>query len=180
MAIARERLVFIGLLVVAGTGLVLDRAVLGPKPASAGVDGVAEPAVLAGASETVRAAVGRASAASIAGMFERFSGQSVEGLNFGPEAAWTEREVLDVVIDAQQAPAVGATTVVPPDPSLARFKLSLVMPTQSGGVAVINGDRMQVGQWHSDGFRLIHVGERSVVLEVDGRSVTVNLPRTGG
>lgn len=180
MAIARERQVFIGLLAIAGTGLMLDRAVLGPKSASAGVDGPDEPAVLAGASETVRAAVGRASAASIAGMFERFGGQSLEGLNFGPEAAWTEREVLDAVIEAQQAPAVGATTVVPSDPSLSSFKLSLVMPTQSGGVAVINGMRMQLGQWHPDGFRLMHVGERSVVLEVDGKSVTVNLPRTGG
>lgn len=180
MAIARERQVFIGLMVIAGAGLMVDRALLGPKSAAAGVEGSAEPAAMADASAAVREVVGRASAATIATMFERFGSQGLEGLNFGPEAAWTDREVLGAVIDVPTSPQVGMTIEPPADPAVARFKLSLVMPTQTGGVAVVNGVRMQLGQWHPDGFQLIHVGERSVVLEVDGKSVTVNLPRTGG
>lgn len=184
MAIARERQVFIGLMLVAGTGLMLDRAVLGPRPAEAGIAAGEEPALLADTTTSLRTAIGKASAASIAGMFERFGGNSSDGLNFGPDAAWTEREVAEIITAdfsaSRDEAEAGQPAPTLTDPVLARIKLSLVMPTQSGGVAVINGARMQLGQWHPDGFQLIHVGERSVVIEIDGKPTTVNLPRTGG
>jgi hypothetical protein len=53
------------------------------------------------------------------------------------------------------------------------------MPTRDGGIAVIDGHRMQVGQTHPDGYQLVGVDTRSVTISMGGSTAVLALPSPG-
>jgi hypothetical protein len=53
------------------------------------------------------------------------------------------------------------------------------MPTRDGGLAVIDGHKLQAGQTHPDGYTLTAVHARSVTVVKDGVTATLSLPSPG-
>jgi len=56
--------------------------------------------------------------------------------------------------------------------------LSSVMPAKNGGGAVLSGTLLRIGQESPNGYRLLDVYKRSVLLEKDGQQYIVDLPVT--
>jgi hypothetical protein len=181
MGMPRERRIFVGLGAVAVAGLMFDKVFLAPagaaaapaEIAAAGPAGVVESAVAAAGSRLesgLREAIGRALA--------EHASEALPAMEFGPRAAWTERAVPGVIGQPAQTPAAAPAGEFLP--GLARVpQLSLVMPTSRGGVAVIDGQRLVVGQTHPDGFVLTGVQERSVTISLGGSTAVLSLPSPG-
>lgn len=180
----RERQIVLGLGAVAVAGLMFDKVVLGPAESSAAPTEVASAdptgpvrsaaaAVGAKVETTVREAMMKA--------LQEHAAESLPQMDFGPDAAWITKPVA--------AAASGAAPVVAqPDPAprggvlpglTGSPKLSLVMPTRDGGIAVIDGHRMQVGQTHPDGYQLVGVDTRSVTISMGGSTAVLSLPSPG-
>ncbi len=166
MGMPRDRIVVVGLLAVAGAGLVADRTIFRTE-AQAAVEPAPDQGPLAAAG------VGKVQTA-VAGLIRdqfkqafdaEFAGQA-DKLDFGPAAEWMTRPVA-------QQPAVVPGSVRAPVPANPQGlpSMTVVMPTQSGGVAVIDGVRLAVGQTHPSGFRLVAVGDRSATIVRDGRTI---------
>ena len=181
MGIPRERQVFVGLGVVAVAGLMFDKVVLAPSGASA-----SEPAALASA--TPAAAIASAAAGKLqSGLrdaidraFEAHAHERMPELLFGPDDAWLSAPAGPT---AAQPPSALAEEPVASGvlPGLdVRPTLSLVMPTGRGGLAVIDGKRIAVGEIHPDGYRLIAVDDRSVTIGYAGATAVLRLPSPAG
>ena len=178
MGLSTERKVFLGLFLVAGGALVVDQAVLGPKSAGAGIidsvaelamDSIAEPAEQA--KQEARATAAELLNKRLGEMTDSLSKDQPLGSMFGIPAAIDSaapESVNDEQAITQDAPA--ADQVV---------RLSAVMPSSSGGAAVINGVLIRAGGETADGFRLITVRQRSIILEKDGVEYAVSLPVQG-
>ncbi len=105
------------------------------------------------------------------------------------EAVATQRGFdLEHVPDAFIPPRSWIVEKTPDDPppgrvTAAQFELDHVltgvMAVGDGGYAIINGKTLFIGQ-KLDGFRLIHVSERSAVLDSDDVHVELLLPKEGG
>lgn len=166
MGMPRDRIVVVGLLAVAGAGLVADRTIFRAE-AQAAAEPVAEETSLAAAG------VGKVQSA-VAGLIrdqfrEAFDTQfaaQADQIEFGPAVEWMSRQ-------AAEQPAVVPGSVRTPQPVSQQGlpSLTVVMPTQSGGVAVIDGVRLAIGQTHPSGFRLVAVGDRSATIVRDGRTI---------
>lgn len=186
MGMTRERKVLVGLGAVAVAGLMFDKVVLSPAEAAAGTE-APQAASAAGPVQAVAAAVtGRVEAGIRDAMLRRLEAhvsESQPDLAFGPSAAWTERltSALSDAAGANEAPA--DQTQAGPEflPGLARRPtLTLVMPTRDGGgLAVIDGHRVRQGETHPDGYRVEHVGARSVTVTLRGSTATLSLPSPG-
>ena len=61
----------------------------------------------------------------------------------------------------------------------AAHRLNAVMALESGGYAIVDGRRLRVGQ-EIDGFRLVEIRVRSIVLESAGLQIELTLSDTGG
>lgn len=181
MAISRERKIFAGLFVVAIGGLAFDKAFLSQAdaaaPAAPGLATASSPlaevasAVQAKADIVIRDAMDR--------LLKEHIPDAMPDLAFGPAQAW---------IQPQDAPAIGIVSPATPGqvepsspaPTPSTPTLSLVMPTDTGGVATIDGVTLRVGQTHPDGYRLISVEARSVMIERNGSTAMLTLPSPGG
>ncbi len=186
MGMSRERKVLCGLGAVAAAGLMFDKAFLAPSDASAS-EAVIEQAGVAAPVQAVTGAV----AARLEGgirdamrqMLEKHTADLMPDISFGPDPAWTERILSEPVSGeavATPTPAVAESTMTGVLPGVAKKpSLSLVMPMRDGGLAVIDGHRLQVGQLHPDGYSLTAVYARSVTITKDGVSATLSLPSPG-
>lgn len=186
MGMSRERKVLCGLGAVAAAGLMFDKAFLGPADAAAS----AGPTAQAGLAAPVQAAAGAVSARlegnvrdAMQRMLEKHAADLMPEMKFGPDPLWTQKITpepqtpAEVQTPAPKAPETVMTGVLP---GLARTPaLSLVMPTRDGGLAVIDGHKLQVGHRHPDGYTLTAVHARSVTVAKDGVSATLTLPSPG-
>lgn len=177
MGLSTERKVFLGLFLVAGGALLLDQAVLGPKSAGAALldsvgdlttEAITEPAEQA--KQAVRSTAAELLNERLNSMTESFSTETSVSSMFGMPTI----DELPVVITPDQQ-SIGAVAIVDSDTP----RLSAVMPSSSGGAAVINGVLVRAGGKTSDGYSLITVEQRSVVIAKDGKEYTVSLPAYG-
>lgn len=180
----RERQIVLGLGAVAVAGLMFDRVVLGPAESSAAETEVASvdpTGVLQTAAATVGAKVETTVRDAMMRTLEDHMAESLPQMDFGPQAAWLTKPVAAVQSDEDRSSP--EPTVVPGRELLPGLsgtpKLSLVMPTRDGGIAVIDGHRMQVGQTHPDGYRLEGVDARSVTISLGGSTAVLALPSPG-
>lgn len=180
----RERQIVLGLGAVAVAGLMFDRVVLGPA------ESTAAPAPMASADSTspVRAAAAAVGAKvevrvreAMMRALEDHVAESLPSMEFGPDTSWLTSATAST--QAKPAPAREPTKATPASGLLPGLSgtptLSLVMPIRDGGIAVINGHRLSVGQTHPDGYRLVGVDARSVTISKDGASAVLSLPSPG-
>lgn len=185
MGMSKERKVFVGLFAIAIGGFCLDRMVLAPSAAAAaetpaaasvtsGLAGITD-----GVSEKVSGTVRAALRDVLSSQIDESFGQQAGSLRFGPAAEW---------VNAVDLPTPGGDginlTVTPADAGSARPAqtgsatpgLTMVMPTSSGGIAMIDGVRLRVGQTHPAGFILVAVGDRTATIERDGERTVLSMP----
>ena len=177
MGLSTERKVFLGLFLVAGGALLVDQTVLGPKSAGAALldsvseittEAIAEP--VEQTKQAVRSTAAELLNERLSSMTESFSADTSVSSMFGMPSL----DELPVEIQSNQqsiAEAIGTNVDTP--------KLSAVMPSSTGGAAVIDGVLVRAGGTTSDGYRLITVSQRSVVIEKNGREYTMTLPAFG-
>lgn len=184
MGMSRERKVLCGLGAVAAAGLMFDKAFLGTADASASTP-VAEQASAAAPVQAVAGAV----AARLEGgvrdamerMLEKHASELMPSMDFGPDPVWTQKPAPPPAPADQPEPTRAAEPVMTGVlPGLTRTpSLSLVMPMHDGGLAVIDGHKLRVGQTHPDGYTLAAVHARSVTVTKGGQSATISLPSPG-
>jgi|TARA_R110000782_G_scaffold20675_19_gene55922 hypothetical protein len=184
MGMPRERQIVLGLGAVAVAGLMFDKVVLGPSESAAAETEVAS-ADPAGPVRAAAAAVGAKVETKVRDAMMRaledHVSESLPQMDFGPDAAWLTKAVAA----GQPGDARPASEPEPtPDtgflPGLsAKPKLSLVMPTRDGGIAVIDGHRLRAGQTHPDGYQLVSVDARSVTIALNGSAAVISLPSPG-
>jgi len=161
MELSRERKVFIGIFGTAIAALGIDRGLLGPSEASAAtptLSALSEEPITSEADLTVQTGgIGQTISIFAQRLQELGGSESVDpaggGDAFSVPAAWLAVESTASTGPTPQAPAG------PPS-----FKVSSVMPTQSGGIAVIEGKTYRKGE-QVGAFTLEAVEPRSVVLK---------------
>ena len=186
MGMPRERKVLVGLGAVALLGRGLDKAFLSSADAAAPAAAQAEAGLGSTTQSAVNAVAGRLQGGlrdAMTRMLEKHVAEAMPQMDFGPDPAWMQRLVAQTPLpdSAEPAPAAPRSVMTGVLPGLSgRPTLTLVMPTRSGGgVAVIDGHRLSVGQTHPDGYTLEAVHERSVTIAKDGATATLALPSPG-
>lgn len=180
MGMPRDRKVIVGVLGLAVGGLLIDRFVLGPSDATASDTPMATASAggpVASVVQTAKAKVDASLRETVSKMLESHLTEQAPALGFGPDQSWMQREIAKAPA-GEPVPATTAMSGTLPGVE-STPTLSLVMPTGSGGIAVIDGVRLQVGQTHPSGFRLIGVEARSVTIERNGAVAVLTLPSPG-
>lgn len=181
--VSRQRAFCIATLVVSLLGLVVDRLFLGaggPREAGAVEDADATAPGTSAASRTAAIALNAAPslatrADTLAGRLDRLAREQGYDLvqvddGFHPPLGWRwpakapARTAADQLTDAQKF----ART----------HRLMAVVNNAAGGAAIIGNQTVAVGRVF-DGFTLVAVTTRSAVLEKDGESVELMLPKPG-
>jgi hypothetical protein len=186
VALSKQRKVFIGLLSLAVGALFLDRGVLGPAGASAGViapDAAAKEAGPAGAvSSSPVSALTSAIAQRVRSVVEEKVGASMPAIGGDPfdlsgvlgglgggDAGPADNG------EPANAPAGDADRIAPDRP--AEPVLTAAMPSRSGGMAIFDGRPVRAGEAIGDsGWVLRTVGRGGVEIEKDGRVRLLRLP----
>lgn len=180
MGLSTERKVFLGLFLVAGGALVVDQAFLGPKSAGAGLIESATDLTKEALAEPVEQAKQQAKTSAAELLNERLSVMTASFASDQPVGSMfgmPTREQLPVAITQDQQGTIA--DAIPATQSGDLPVLSAAMPAKNGGGAVIDGVLIRVGGTTEDGFRLITVRQRSVVLQKDGKDYVVALPAFG-
>ena len=185
MGLTNERKVFFGALTLAATALIIDQGFLAPSGA-AGMETApadqaqAQPPVAAHAADLgaelspARTLIARlkdhANAPADASLGTAFSlGQLITpSAASDPQAASAD----------QPNPPSALPVIDPPAEDLPN--LTAVMPAKDGGGAVLNGRLIRIGQTDPNGFVLMQVRERGVVLKRDRRLYTLEIPTPRG
>jgi len=178
----------VGIFGIATAGLAVDRFVLGPSSASAAMPGTELASaggplgeLAASATEVLRGSLQQALKDTLQAEIDPGAAQRAGSIDFGPAAAWTANaaSLSAPGIDLSVTPA-GGGAVAPSGPSPFRGTatpgLTMVMPTSNGGIAVIDGVRLRVGQTHPDGFRLVSLGDRTATIEHNGERFVLSMP----
>jgi len=183
MGLTTERKVFLGLVGVAGLALFIDQGVLGPKAASASSELPSESssALLPIASEPVLP-VGKPAAEILIDRLRSF-GESDSNQSFDSSfsivsmiqqpIAISESNTIETNLSPTTGISQGYTTVATPSdlPSL-----SSVMPSTNGGGAVLAGKLVRVGETGPNGYTLVLVHARAVLVEKDGQQYAIEIP----
>lgn len=183
MGLTTERKVFIGILCVAGSALLIDQVVLRPSSAEA------MPVATAGLNDLLITPTSTPAQASVGSqltmaqvLLDRLGEQSTPSQGRSLGSAFTLDQLITTSTPgADQSEAGGERSAQPALPVLAPAATDLpvltsVMPSKSGGGAVLGGKLVQIGQQTQAGFELMEVRERSVILRRDGRLYTLTIP----
>ncbi|MFK7883792.1 MAG: hypothetical protein AB8F26_06365 [Phycisphaerales bacterium] len=168
---SKERWIFVGLAGVASAGLMVDRLILAPSSASAALP-TDQAALLAGPVSSATNTLGDAATRSLKGVLQSVVrdelASKASSLEFGPAAEWVKTPELLLAESSAGGQNLNGTLTRQVSESNVQERLTLVMPTSTGGIAVIGGKRLRVGEVHPSGFRLLGVQDRSVTIERDG------------
>lgn len=183
MGLSTERKVFVGILCVAGSALMIDQVVLGPSSAEAMPVATADSSdlLITPTSTPAQASVGSSlNMAQV--LLERLGAQNTvpEGKSLG--SAFTLDQLIasgipdsdPAQVNAERSTQPSLPVITPDAPDLPA--LTAVMPSKSGGGAVLGGKLVRIGQQTPEGFELIEVRERSVILRREGRFYTITIP----
>ena len=171
MGMPRDRIVVVGLLAIAGVGLIADRTVFRAEACAAEPVGTEPPSLAAAGAGMVQTAVAGMIRDQFRAAFKPGLADRAGELDFGPAAEWMTRQAPAM----PPSPAEGTPLVQRPAQEAGLPMLTLVMPTRSGGVAVIDGVRLGVGQSHPSGFKLLSVGDRTATILRNGRAVELSM-----
>lgn len=188
MGLTTERKVFFGLVGIAGLALIIDQGFLGPKEAGA------EPLPIAAGStlpvETTSTPQSKPAKPAAMILIDRLESISTsdQSESFGSSFLLTKliepslalpisdepNEVIQIDTPSGSFPLVAATASDLP-------VLSSVMPTANGGGgAVLGGKLLRVGQVGPNGYRLVLVHARAVLVERDGVQFAIEIPTIYG
>lgn len=179
MALTRERKIFIGILALAGGALALDMGLLrGPASASAseGEPLATEPESLLLA-ESARepgdllSRLGADLGPGLAGVLEAYaSREGVSPASAGDAFAWPEAWTAAPAASARESKPVPAGPLSMP-------KVTSVMPkADGGGLAIIGGRTLRVGQLEPTlRATILEIRPDGVVIELDGRVLALPL-----
>ena len=184
MGLTTERKVFLGLVGVAGLALVIDQGFLGPKEASADMfpDASASPEPELVSTPLDKPAQ-RPAAMVLIDRLESL-GSSDQAESLGSSFSLTKLVEPSVGLPITD----GAIVSSPDEDSEGSFPLiapvaadlptlSSVMPAKNGGGgAVLGGKLLRVGQVDPNGYRLVLVHARSVLVERDGVQYAIEIP----
>lgn len=185
MGLSTERKVFVAVLGVAGAALIIDRGILGPSDASAAatMPVVESEAALPDMPDMAAPSASTETMAQV--LMQRLDGiQSQQGQHslsaaFSLEKFMSEPAAAQGTSEQQASDQPSGNRVldliIAETPTLPN--LSAVMPSsKGGGGALLNGKIVRVGGQTESGFTLVEVRKRSVVLGLDGRTYTVEMP----
>ncbi len=195
MGLTTERKVFLGLACVAGLALVIDQGFLATKQASAdtfpeGVPAIDEPQTHPEPTPTATAG-GKPAAMVLIDRLASLGSQGQDG-SLGASFSLTRliepspgNPITDAALASGQPGDQGEglesafPLIAPAAPDLPA--LSSVMPAKNGGGgAVLGGKLLRVGQIDPNGYRLVLVHERSVLVERDGVQYAIEIPVISG
>ncbi len=167
MKTTKSQKVSFAVLGLAVSAFVIDRICFTPGSAVA-ASPVAE-LVSNGASKVEAAVAGQASAAAdglIASKLNSLQGIDLDQVRnaFQPSKAWV----------SAQHPAIAHQEHAVQIDFSATHKLTAIMASKTGGVAMVDGVPVRVGQ-KVDGFKLVSVNSRSAVFSSGGAQVTLQL-----
>jgi hypothetical protein len=183
MGLTSERKVFIGLFVVAGAALIIDQGILGPQSASA--DLVQPPTDLLVTSEQAQVVKPKPKPAA-AILIERLRAKDAPASESSIDSAFSLTQLIEPAM-IEQAISGEQIQLGQSDESNQSFPaivpqavdlpiLSSVMPSSSGGGAVLGGKLVRAGQVGPNGYRLVLVHARSVLVEKDGVQYAIEIP----
>ena len=190
MGLTTERKVFLGLAVVAGIALVVDQGFLAPKSASA--DAIPTNTELipapepSQASEPVGIPAGKPASSMLidrlkdlpsSDIAESFGASFSLGKMIKPPSDGSDQDGQDQLTTQVDEPDSFSGIVSTPDDLPI---LSSVMPAANGGGAVLGGKLLRVGQTSPNGYRLILVHARAVLVERDGVQYAIEMPSISG
>jgi len=184
MGLTTERKIFLALALVAGTSLIVDQAIL--SPSSAGAAPLNADQVNALPNEPIFASITKPITKSVTQIFnERLSGsnpsidQSIDPADlqkmFAPLVKPAPKPLINQtpISAPQTAVAVEPTQQIPTNLPI----LSAVMPSRSGhSGAILNATLYQIGQATPDGYRLISVEQRQVLVGYKDQEFWLTLP----
>ena len=188
MGLTKERKIFLGLATVAGIALIADQGIFATQGASAQAFDVealpvesiiaespAEPTTLPAAKiliDRLSEDPGIASSDSLGSIFSltKLIEPQVIDQEFGADDSGG---LLDQLVSRE------SFALIPPQAQDLPV-LSAVMPSKSGGGAVVNGKILRIDQVNEDGYRLVEVKQRAVIVERDGVKYTVEIPKLSG
>ncbi|MEM9372417.1 MAG: hypothetical protein AAGA55_02135, partial [Planctomycetota bacterium] len=115
----------------------------------------------------------------LANSVDQSLGENAESLRFGPAPEWlasadpgpADEPGIDLSVTASDLTRTPARPEGSPTPGL-----TMVMPTSGGGIAMIDGVRLRVGQRHPSGFLLLSVGDRTATIEIEGERTVLAMP----
>ena len=180
-----ERKVFLGLFLLAGAALFIDKGLLSPEGASAdsipiAADTISGTAPIPGnvlSSKPATAVLidrlhSKASSDTKGSLASIFSLSMMVGSEDSAQRG--DQEPTSHPEDTQES----FPTIAPAPVNLPT--LSSVMPTHAGGEAVLGSKLMRIGERNEDGFTLIQVHARSCVVQRDGVQYTIRMPKILG
>ena len=188
MGLTTERKVFIGVLAVASAALIIDQGLLGPKSAEA-QDAAPSTELESMQSSTAVSPASISSGISAAELLMKRVQRATKGdaqkqVTIG--TSFSLDQLLEPAISMATQQETDTTDQTSPDPVVEAPPLgtqaadlpsiSAVMPSSSGGGAVLNGKLVRVGQVGPNGYQLVQVRERGVLLKRDGLHYTVEIP----
>ena len=187
MGLTTERKVFLGLAGVAGLALIIDQGLLGPSEAAAepvpitidSIDDSVDPILPSLSIHQPAAAI----------LIDRLQSSPETEVHSILGSVFSLTQVIDPrAIDADANSSASAQQRIESESSFPLIAppavdlpvLSSVMPTTNGGGAVLGGQLVRVGQVGPDGYRLVGVQARSVIVERDSLQYTIEMPLNRG
>lgn len=184
MGLTTERKIFLGLMIIAGTSLIVDQAILSPKSASA--DSLASGDIDSLQNQQLIASIAAPITKSVTQVLnERLKNTQLSGevdINpgqlqqlFSPPAKPAPKQPQATPKTTLDQPVVEAmpAQVTPNDLPV----LSAVMPSRSGqSGAILDGTLFRIGETTRNGYKLISVEQRQVVVGHEGKEYWVVLP----
>jgi hypothetical protein len=184
MGLTTERKVFFGLMVIAGASLIVDQAILSPKSASADsldvtqIEAMPNQPILAGLTKPITKSVTQI-------LNDRLSNANLSS-NVKLDASDIQNMFTPIVKPTQPIPTLPQQTSLS-QPSSEKLPaqeapsdlplLSAVMPSRSGqSGAILDATLYRIGETTRNGYRLISVEQRQVVVEKNGHEYWIILP----
>lgn len=184
MGLTTERKVFLGLVGVAGLALFIDQGFLGPKEAVADVFPIAAEPIADLAPSIVDSPATQQAAAAI--LIDRLKGSVSSDMDGSLGSAFSLTKLIEMETSEQVAALQDLGSASPDSFPMIAPKatdlpaLSAVMPSKNGGGAVLGGKLLRVGQTGPEGYRLVTVMARAVLVEKDGVQYAIEIPMNLG
>lgn len=177
MGLTKERKIFLGLAGVATIALIADQGIFGTQSASADALPI-EQSPVAEQLEGAPTLAEHLPAAQI--LIDRLGEHSNATSNDSLGSIFSLTKLIDAPATEPNSKSddesMESYALIPPTAHDLPM-LSAVMPSKNGGGAVLGGKIMRVGQVDGDGYQLIDVHQRSVIVERDGVKYTIEIPR---
>tara|TARA_R110002072_G_scaffold162771_1_gene315008 strand:+ start:1179 stop:1751 length:573 start_codon:yes stop_codon:yes gene_type:complete len=185
MGLTTERKIFLGLMIVAGASLVVDQAILSPNSASADslgagdLNALPDQAMIASVTAPITKSVTQI-------LNERLKNSELSGdVAINPEQLQQLFAPTHKPAPKQQVLSAPKSSVIQPVVEQMPVQsapsdlpvLSAVMPSRSGqSGAILDGTLYRIGETTRNGYKLISVEKRQIVVSKEGKEYWVVLP----